>query len=150
MNGQCSPRLRFYLTPVGLCYKTKDNIIYCFGRGPGGEEAALKAVARKGCRFESCLFRSIFFSWGQISEANLNRERLEPLSKLFFEMAEPFLDLLECFGVSAFCRDKRKESRMILLEPGEQIHLVIIQEGQIQQNVLMGKMGFEKIRAFVK
>jgi hypothetical protein len=82
--------------------------------------------------------------------ANLNRERLEPLSKLFFEMAEPFLDLLECFGVSAFCRDKRKESRMILLEPGEQIHLVIIQEGQIQQNVLMGKMGFEKIRAFVK
>jgi hypothetical protein len=29
------------------------------GRGPDGEEAALKAVARKGCRFESCPFRFI-------------------------------------------------------------------------------------------
>jgi hypothetical protein len=27
------------------------------GSGPGGEEAALKAVGRKACGFESCRFR---------------------------------------------------------------------------------------------
>jgi hypothetical protein len=32
-----------------------------YGSGPGGEEAALKAVGRKTCGFESCRFRH--FSW---------------------------------------------------------------------------------------
>ena len=33
------------------------------GSGPGGEEAALKAVGRKACGFESCRFRHFLATW---------------------------------------------------------------------------------------
>jgi hypothetical protein len=44
---------------VILTYRNGDGLLKlsCNGRGPGGEEAALKAVGRKACGFESCLFR---------------------------------------------------------------------------------------------
>ena len=74
-----------------------------YGSGPGGEEAALKAVGRKTCGFESCRFRHFLMDdWLLLFKCRL----VYPLKHFvfLFTSVHVIAELIISCTVSILCR----------------------------------------------